>query len=51
MSTSNLTVKRSSDGVAMGSNLGPVIAGIFMVELENTLVSHEELIIILEKIC
>lgn len=26
------------DGVAMGSPLGPVIAGIFMVELENTLV-------------
>ena len=28
------------DGVAMGSPLGPVIAGIFMVELENTLVSR-----------
>ena len=27
------------DGVAMGSPLGPVIAGIFMVELENTLVT------------
>ena len=40
MSTSNLTVKRSSDGVAMGSSLGPVIAEIFMVELENTLVSR-----------
>jgi len=26
------------DGVAMGSPLGPVIAGIFMVELENTIV-------------
>ena len=26
------------DGVAMGSPLGPVIAGIFMVELETTLV-------------
>ena len=25
------------DGAAMGSPLGPVIAGIFMVELENTL--------------
>ena len=28
------------DGVAMGSPLGPVIAEIFMVELENTLVSR-----------
>ena len=28
------------DGVAMGSSLGPVIAGIFMVEFENTLVSR-----------
>ena len=27
-----------SDGVAMGSPLGPVLADIFMVELENTLV-------------
>ena len=28
-----------TDGVAMGSPLGPVLAGIFMVELENTLVT------------
>ena len=28
------------DGVATGSPLGPVIVGIFMVELENTLVSR-----------
>ena len=28
------------DGVAMGSPLAPVITGIFMVELENTLVSR-----------
>ena len=27
-----------NDGVAMGSPLGPILAGIFMVELENTLV-------------
>ena len=27
-----------TDGVAMGSPLGPVLSGIFMVELENTLV-------------
>ena len=26
-----------TDGVTMGSPLGPVLAGIFMVELENTL--------------
>ena len=42
MSTSNLTVKRSSDGVAMHGLLFGlrIIAGIFMVELENTLVSR-----------
>ena len=28
-----------SDGVAMGSSLGPLLAHIFSVELENTLVS------------
>ena len=28
-----------SDGVAMGSPLGPMLADIFMIELENTLVS------------
>ena len=28
-----------SDGVAMGSSLGPLLAHIFLVELENTLVS------------
>ena len=42
MSTSNLTVKCSSDGVAMHGLLFGlrIIAGIFMVELENTLVSR-----------
>ena len=27
-----------SDGVSMGSPLGPILAGIFMVELETTLI-------------
>ena len=27
-----------NDGIAMGSPLGPILAEIFMVELENTLV-------------
>ena len=26
------------DGVAMGSPLGPILANVFMIELENTLV-------------
>ena len=29
---------QQNDGVAMGSPLGPVLAGIFMVELKNRLV-------------
>ena len=29
---------QQNDGVAMGSPLGPVLAGIFMVELKNSLV-------------
>ena len=29
---------QQNDGVAMGSPLGPVLSGIFMVELENSLV-------------
>ena len=36
--TFNGSVYQQIDGVAMGSPLGPVIAGIFMVELENTIV-------------
>ena len=31
-------VYQQNDGVAMGSPLGPVLSGIFMVELENSLV-------------
>ena len=31
-------VYQQNDGVAMGSPLGPVLSGIFMVELENRLV-------------
>ena len=31
-------VDQQNDGVAMGSTLGPVFSGIFMVELENSLV-------------
>ena len=34
----NNEIYQQTDGVAMGSPLGPIIAGIFMVELENTLV-------------
>ena len=34
----NDEIYQQTDGVAMGSPLGPIIAGIFMVELENTLV-------------
>ena len=36
--TFNGDIYQQLDGVAMGSPLGPVIAGIFMVELENTLI-------------
>ena len=35
--TFNNDIYQQSDGVAMGSPLWPVIAGIFMVELERTL--------------
>ena len=35
--TFNNDIYQQCDGVAMGSPLGPVIAGIFMVELERTL--------------
>ena len=31
----NNTMYKQSDGVAMGSPLGPVLAGIFMVDLET----------------
>ena len=37
--TFNNNIYQQCDGVAMGSPLGPVIAGIFMVELERTLLS------------
>ena len=36
--TFNNEIYIQNDGVAMGSPLGPILAGIFMVELENTLV-------------
>ena len=36
--TFNGEIYSQQDGVAMGSPLGPVLAGIFMVELERTLV-------------
>ena len=36
--TFNNKICIQNDGVAMGSPLGPILAGIFMVELENTLV-------------
>ena len=32
------TVYQQNDGVAMGSPLRPVLSGIFIVELENSLV-------------
>ena len=34
----NLAIFIQNDGVAMGSSLDPVLAGIFMIELENMLV-------------
>ena len=37
--TFNSEIYQESDGVAMGSPLGLVIAGIFMVELEKSLIS------------
>ena len=38
----NGEIYRQVDGVAMGSPLGPVIANIFMVELERTIVPQLE---------
>ena len=35
--TFNNDIYQQCDGVAMGSSFGPVIAGIFIVELESTL--------------
>ena len=37
--TINSEIYQESDGVAMGSPLGLVIAGLFMVELEKSLIS------------
>ena len=34
----NDEIYQQTDGVAMGSPLGPILAGIFMVELETTIV-------------
>ena len=34
----NKEIYQQCDGAGMGSPLGPVIAGIFMVELENSLI-------------
>ena len=36
--TFNNDIYQQCDGVAMGSPMGPVIAGIFMVELARTLI-------------
>ena len=36
--TFNDDIHQQRDGVAMGSPLGPVLAGIIMVELENSIV-------------
>ena len=36
--TYNKTAYQQNDGVAMGSPLGPVLSGIFMVEFENSLI-------------
>ena len=36
--TLNNEIYVQNDGVAMGSPLGPILANVFMVELENTLV-------------
>ena len=38
--TFNNDIYQQCDGVAMGSPFGPVIAGIFIVELESTLLSR-----------
>ena len=36
--TLNNEIYVQNDGVAMGSPLGPILANVFMVELENTLI-------------
>ena len=36
--TLNTEINVQNDGVAMGSPLGPILANVFMVELENTLI-------------
>ena len=38
--TFNKDIYKQTDGVAMGSPLGPALAGIIMAELEKTLVSR-----------
>ena len=35
-------IYQEKDGVAMGSTLGPVLAGIFMVHLESTMPKLEK---------
>ena len=37
--TFNNDIYKQTDGVALGSPLGPVLAGIIMAELENTVVA------------
>ena len=37
--TFNNDIYKQTDGVALGSPLDPVLAGIIMVELENTVVA------------
>ena len=43
--TYNNKIYQQNDGIAMGSPLGPVLSGMFMVELENSLVPtfHESM--------
>ena len=36
--TQNNEIYVQNDGVAMGSPLGPILANVFMIKLENTLV-------------
>ena len=40
-----------TDGVVMGSPLGPILANISMVELENTIIPHLKNEIIMWKRC
>ena len=47
--TFNNDIYKQTDGVALGSPLGPVLAGIIMAELENTVVAW--LFIFLDTIC